>query len=98
MVSRLSLAQRQPVEIAKALPQIARRVILDEPASSLPHAETERLLAVIAGLKVRGIAIILISHRLHQVERAADRAVVLRDGHLAGGWSGPGPPMTPWAS
>jgi ribose transport system ATP-binding protein len=83
-VSQLSLAQQQLVEIAKALSQDARLVILDEPTSSLPHAETERLLAVIAGLKARGIAIIFISHRLHEVERAADRAVVLRDGHLVG--------------
>jgi ribose transport system ATP-binding protein len=83
-VASLSLAQRQMVEIAKALSVDARLVILDEPTSSLPIAETERLLEVIAGLKAQGISVIFISHRLHEVERAADRVIVLRDGTLAG--------------
>ena len=83
-VASLSLAQRQMVEIAKALSIDARIVILDEPTSSLPAAESDKLLDVIAGLKARGIAVIFISHRLHEVERVADRVVVLRDGALAG--------------
>jgi ribose transport system ATP-binding protein len=83
-VSSLSLAQQQMVEIAKALSIDARLVILDEPTSSLPIAETEKLLAVIAGLKADGISVIFISHRLHEIEHAADRVVVLRDGTLAG--------------
>ncbi|HEY2891625.1 MAG TPA: sugar ABC transporter ATP-binding protein [Dongiaceae bacterium] len=83
-VAALSLAQRQMVEIAKALSVDARLVILDEPTSSLPIAETDRLLEVIAGLKAEGISVIFISHRLHEVERAADRVIVLRDGKLAG--------------
>ena len=83
-VSSLSLAQQQMVEIAKALSIDARLVILDEPTSSLPIAETEKLLAVISGLKAEGISVIFISHRLHEIERAADRVVVLRDGTLAG--------------
>ena len=84
LVSNLSLAQRQLVEIAKALSVDARLVILDEPTSSLPVAETEKLLEVIAGLKAQGISVIFISHRLHEVERAADRVIALRDGSLAG--------------
>ncbi len=72
------------VEIAKALSIDARIVILDEPTSSLPASESDKLLDVIAGLKARGIAVIFISHRLHEVERVADRVVVLRDGALAG--------------
>ncbi|MBI1219914.1 MAG: ATP-binding cassette domain-containing protein [Rhodobacteraceae bacterium] len=80
----LSLAQRQMVEIAKALSVKARLVILDEPTSSLPLAETDKLLDIIAGLKADGIAVIFISHRLHEIERAADRVVALRDGRLAG--------------
>ena len=80
----LSLAQRQMVEIAKALSMGARLVILDEPTSSLPLSETDKLLAVIAALKADGIAVIFISHRLHEIEEAADRVVVLRDGTLAG--------------
>ncbi|WEK52064.1 MAG: sugar ABC transporter ATP-binding protein [Candidatus Kaistia colombiensis] len=83
-VASLSLAQQQMVEIAKALSLDARLVILDEPTSSLPIAETDKLLAVIAGLKAQGIAVIFISHRLHEIERAADRVIVLRDGTLAG--------------
>ena len=83
-VSALSLAQCQMVEIAKALSVDARLVIFDEPTSSLPLAETERLLDVIADLKRAGISVIFITHRLHEVERAADRVVALRDGRLAG--------------
>ena len=87
-VSRLSLAQRQMVEIAKALSLDARLVILDEPTSSLPTAETEKLLEVIAGLKADGIAVIFISHRLHEVVEACDRVLVLRDGRLVGALAG----------
>ena len=83
-VSKLSLAQQQLVEIAKALSQDARLVILDEPTSSLPIAETEKLLAVIGRLRARGIAVIFVSHRLGEVERACDRVMVLRDGRLVG--------------
>ena len=83
-LSALSLAHRQMVEIAKALSMQARLVILDEPTSSLPIAETDKLLDIIAGLKAEGIAVIFISHRLHEVERAADRVVALRDGALVG--------------
>ena len=83
-VSSLSLAQQQMVEIAKALSINARLVILDEPTSSLPLGETEKLLDVIASLRADGISVIFISHRLHEVQRVADRVVVLRDGTLAG--------------
>jgi ribose transport system ATP-binding protein len=83
-VSRLSLAQRQMVEIAKALSMNARLVILDEPTSSLPLTETARLLEVINGLRADGIAVIFISHRLAEVEKVCDRVLVLRDGHLVG--------------
>jgi ribose transport system ATP-binding protein len=84
MVGDLSLAQRQLVEIAKALSLDARLVIMDEPTSSLTIAETARLLRVIAGLKADGVGVIFISHRLGEVERCADRVVVLRDGSVAG--------------
>jgi ribose transport system ATP-binding protein len=83
-VRKLSLAQQQLVEIAKALSYDARLVIFDEPTSSLPLQETEKLLDVIRGLKVDGIAVIFISHRLHEIERACDRVIVLRDGALVG--------------
>jgi ribose transport system ATP-binding protein len=84
LVEDLSLAQRQLVEIAKALSLDARLVIMDEPTSSLTSTETERLLGVIDGLKADGVGVIFISHRLGEVERCADRVVVLRDGSVAG--------------
>ncbi len=83
-VSRLSLAQQQMVEIAKALSFNSRLVILDEPTSALPIAETDKLLEVIAGLKAHGISVIFVSHRLNEVVRACDRVIVLRDGRTVG--------------
>jgi ribose transport system ATP-binding protein len=83
-VARLSLAQRQLVEIARALSLDSRVVIMDEPTSSLTLTETERLLRVIADLKASGVSVIFISHRLDEVTECADRVVVLRDGHLVG--------------
>ncbi|MBI5719321.1 MAG: sugar ABC transporter ATP-binding protein [Burkholderiales bacterium] len=83
-IDELSLAQRQLVEIAKALSLKARLVIMDEPTSSLTMAETDRLLRVIAGLKADGVSVVFISHRLGEVERCAERVVVLRDGSVAG--------------
>ena len=83
-VAQLSLAQRQLVEIAKALSLEARIVIMDEPTSSLTASETARLLKVIAELKAAGVAVIFISHRLNEVEHCADRVVVLRDGAVVG--------------
>lgn len=83
-VSSLSIAQQQIVEIAKALSMNARLVILDEPTSSLPLAETDKLLAVINDLKKEGVSVIFITHRLHEIERVADRVVALRDGRLVG--------------
>ncbi|HEV2898376.1 MAG TPA: sugar ABC transporter ATP-binding protein [Pseudaminobacter sp.] len=79
-VAALSLAQMQMVEIAKALSLKARLIIMDEPTSSLTASETERLLAIVSRLRAEGVSIIFISHRLAEVERCADRVVVLRDG------------------
>ncbi|MFZ5672996.1 MAG: sugar ABC transporter ATP-binding protein [Pseudomonadota bacterium] len=84
LVADLSLAQRQLVEIAKALSIAARLVILDEPTSSLTVNETNRLLKIIADLKAGGVSVIFISHRLQEVERCADRVIVLRDGRKVG--------------
>jgi ribose transport system ATP-binding protein len=83
-VADLSLAQMQLVEIAKALSLDARLVIMDEPTSSLTLTETDALMRVIADLKRSGVSIIFISHRLNEVERCADRVVVLRDGRVVG--------------
>ncbi|MEW9805022.1 sugar ABC transporter ATP-binding protein [Mesorhizobium marinum] len=84
LVSSMSIAQRQMLEIAKALSQRARLVIMDEPTSSLTLAETDRLMEVIAGLKRDGVAVIFISHRLSELAQCADRVVVLRDGRMVG--------------
>ena len=81
---KLSLAQRQMVEIAKALSLNARLLIMDEPTSSLTLTETARLMEVAKELRGQGVSIIYISHRLGEIEQIADRAVVLRDGRNAG--------------
>jgi len=83
-VSRLSIAQQQLVEIARAISTGARIIIMDEPTSSLTLTETQRLLEIVMDLKAHHVSIIYISHRLHEVEEIADRAVVLRDGRNAG--------------
>jgi ribose transport system ATP-binding protein len=84
LVEELSIAQRQMVEIAKALSMEARVIIMDEPTSSLTISETERLLRIIADLKAHGVAVIFITHRLGEIAASADRVVVLRDGRVAG--------------
>ena len=83
-VAEMSLAQRQLLEIVKALSLDARLVIMDEPTSSLTLSETDRLMNVIAGLKADGVGVIFIIHRLNEVRRCADRVVVLRDGRVVG--------------
>ena len=89
-VERLSVADRQLVEIARALSMQARLVIFDEPTSSLTLSETDRLLDVIRGLRAQGVAVLFISHRLAEIEAIADRVVVLRDGAVVGELSGEG--------
>ena len=84
MVSDMSIAQRQLLEIAKALSLNARLVIMDEPTSSLTLIETDRLLTVVSGLKASGVSVIFISHRLNELTQCADRVIVLRDGHVVG--------------
>jgi ribose transport system ATP-binding protein len=84
LLSRLSIAQQQLVEIARALSAGARMIIMDEPSSSLTLTETRRLLDIVHDLKRQNVSIVYISHRLHEVEEIADRVVVLRDGKNAG--------------
>src|SRR5215213_2052142 len=83
-LSQLSIAQQQLVEIARALSAGARIIIMDEPTSSLTLTETRRLLELVKDLRAENVSIIYISHRMHEVEEIADRAVVLRDGKNAG--------------
>ena len=79
-VHGLGVAQQQMVEIAKALSQDARILVMDEPTAALSDRETELLFAMIARLKAKGVAIIYISHRLSEVFALGDRITVLRDG------------------
>jgi ribose transport system ATP-binding protein len=79
-VEDLSTAYWQLTEIAKALAQDARILIMDEPTASLAKHETDSLFELVERLKARGIAIIYISHRMDEVYRIADRITILRDG------------------
>ena len=79
----LSIAQRQMVEIAKALSGDASMIIMDEPTSSLSVHESETLFGLIRRLKAQGVSILYISHRLAEVAELSDRVEVLRDGRNA---------------
>jgi erythritol transport system ATP-binding protein len=91
----LRIGQQQIVEIAKALAQDARILILDEPTSALSAAEVEVLFRVIADLKRQGVGIVYISHRLEELIRVGDYITVLRDGVITGARSMEGVDI-PW--
>lgn len=80
----LSVAQKQIVEIAKALSLDARIIIMDEPSAVLAGEELNYLFEVIRSLKERGITVVYISHRLDEIFEIADRVTVLKDGKLVG--------------
>ncbi|HUY30656.1 MAG TPA: ATP-binding cassette domain-containing protein [Acidimicrobiales bacterium] len=80
----LSVAQRQLLEIAKALALDAKVLVLDEPTESLTSAEADRLFAQVDAVRKQGAAVVYISHRLPEVRRIADRITVLRDGATSG--------------
>jgi ABC-type sugar transport system ATPase subunit len=81
-MAALSLAERQLVEIVKALTRSARLIVLDEPTASLSDNESARLFAVLGGLTQQGVGVIYISHRMDEVYRFSDRVLVLRNGQL----------------
>ncbi|MGE3309222.1 MAG: sugar ABC transporter ATP-binding protein, partial [Limisphaerales bacterium] len=81
---RLTTAQQQLVEIAKALAFEARILVMDEPSAALTAHEVARLFEIISDLKGRGLGIIYVSHRLDEIEKIADRITVLRDGRNVG--------------
>jgi ribose transport system ATP-binding protein len=83
-VSSLGVAQRQMVEIAKALSLEARVLIMDEPTASLSGQEVERLFEIVRGLKEEEVGVIFISHHLEEVTEIGDRVTVLRDGKMVG--------------
>lgn len=82
LVEHLSISNQQVVEIARALSENCKILILDEPTASLSESETEALFAIMKRLKARGIGIIYISHRLSEIFEQCDRVTVLRDGEM----------------
>ncbi len=82
--SKLSIAEQQQVEIARALTHDSRILIMDEPTAALSDRETEALFELMIKLKNQGLAIIYISHRMNEVYRLAQRVTVLRDGGFVG--------------
>jgi ribose transport system ATP-binding protein len=83
-VENFSAAVQQLIEIAKALSQDAKVIVMDEPTSALNAPEAAKLFALIQSLKERGCAIVYITHKMEEIERIADRITVLRDGQWIG--------------
>jgi ABC-type sugar transport system ATPase subunit len=83
-VRNLGIGQQQLVEIAKALSHDARILVLDEPTAALADAEVETLARILDKLRLRGIGMVYISHKLEEVFRLSDRITVLRDGRTVG--------------
>jgi len=81
-VESLSASDRQELAIARALVKNPKLLILDEPTSTLSAREAEKLFAAVADFKRRGIAVLYVSHRMSEIERLCDRAVVLRNGQI----------------
>lgn len=84
LICDLSVAQRQMVEIAKALSNDSKVLVLDEPTAAITSTETEALFEIIRELKKEGLGIIYISHRLEELFEIGDRCTVLRDGEFVG--------------
>jgi ribose transport system ATP-binding protein len=84
LVGSLAIAEQQQVEIARALKDNSRILVMDEPTAALSDRETEHLFEVIRKLRADGIAIIYISHRMEEIYALADRISVLRDGQYIG--------------
>lgn len=81
-VRDLIVAEKQLVEIAKAITRNARLLIMDEPTATLTSSETARLFALMRSLRERGVTLVYISHKLDEVEQVTDQVVVLRDGRF----------------
>jgi ribose transport system ATP-binding protein len=79
-VARLTRAQKQMVEIARAVSSASRVVVMDEPTAMLSRKESEELFRIIGGLTARGLAVVYISHRMEELERIAQRITILRNG------------------
>ncbi|MHC1787115.1 MAG: sugar ABC transporter ATP-binding protein [Christensenellales bacterium] len=82
----LSVSQMQSVEIAKAVSEDCKVLILDEPTSSLSQREVDALFAIIAELKAEGVSIVYISHKMDEILRISDEVTIMRDGKFIGTW------------
>ena len=86
-LGELSISQMQSVEIAKAVSQDAKLIILDEPTSSLTDNEVEALFRIVRDLKSRGVSFVYISHKMAEIRQIADDITIMRDGTYVGSWS-----------
>ena len=86
-LGELSISQMQSVEIAKAVSQDARLIILDEPTSSLTENEVEALFSIVRDLKSRGVSFVYISHKMAEIRQIADDITIMRDGTYVGSWN-----------
>ncbi|WP_199615358.1 sugar ABC transporter ATP-binding protein [Paenibacillus alkalitolerans] len=86
LVGQLSVSKIQSIEIAKAVSNNAKVIVMDEPTSSLTGNEVEQLFKIIADLKKRGVAIIYISHKMEEILRISDDVTIMRDGKHIGTW------------
>ena len=86
LMDELTVSQMQSVEIAKAISQNAKIIIMDEPTSSLTDREVETLFENIHRLRKEGIAIIYISHKIDEILQISDEITILRDGQYVGTW------------
>lgn len=84
LVKNLTVAAQQMVEIAKAVSQNARIILMDEPTSSLSSREVDALYALMGRLKAQGVGVVFISHRIEEVLQVVDRIIVMRDGRRVG--------------
>jgi rhamnose transport system ATP-binding protein len=82
LVGQLRISEQQLVEVARALSQHARVLIMDEPTAALSQREVDRLFALVDALRARGTAMMFVGHRMDEIFRVADRITVLRDGRL----------------
>ncbi|MGN8886284.1 sugar ABC transporter ATP-binding protein [Blautia sp. HCP28S3_G10] len=82
----LSISQMQSVEIAKAVSQEARLIILDEPTSSLTDNEVEALFRIVRDLRDRGVSFVFISHKMAELRKISDDITIMRDGGYVGTW------------
>jgi methyl-galactoside transport system ATP-binding protein len=85
-LGELSISQMQSVEIAKAVSQDAKLIILDEPTSSLTENEVEALFRIVRDLRSRGVSFVYISHKMAEIRQIADDITIMRDGTYVGSW------------